>query len=227
MDVLLFSQYPEETAVLKVILQQAGFIVRSSRGLELAIETWPEKPADMVLIAQSEITPDIFKHITQIRMYTVIPVCVITDPIPENLQVNLLECGSDLVITRPYGVRFLLAQIKALMRRSASVPFHSLPTLTQADLTLDPSTRTVTVGDGDSKRLTQLEFRLLYTLMTNVGQILPAENIVELVWGYTGEGNRVLVRGLVQRLRSKVEPDSKTPRYIMTEPGVGYYFNRY
>jgi len=227
MDVLLFSQYPEESAVLKVILGQAGFIVRSSSGLELAIETWPEKPADMVLIAQSEINQDVLKQIAQMRMYTVIPVCVITDPIPENLQVDLLESGTDLVITRPYGVRFLMAQIKALMRRSASVPYHSLPTLSQADLTLDPSTRTVTVGDGDPKRLTQLEFRLLYTLMTNVGQILPAENIVELVWGYTGEGNRVLVRGLVQRLRSKVEPDSKTPRYIMTEPGVGYYFNRY
>jgi len=227
MDVLLFSQYPEESAVLKVILGQAGFIVRSSSGLELAIETWPEKPADMVLIAQSEINQDVLKQISQMRMYTVIPVCVITDPIPENLQVDLLESGTDLVITRPYGVRFLMAQIKALMRRSASVPYHSLPTLSQADLTLDPSTRTVTVGDSDPKRLTQLEFRLLYTLMTNVGQILPAENIVELVWGYTGEGNRVLVRGLVQRLRSKVEPDSKTPRYIMTEPGVGYYFNRY
>jgi DNA-binding response OmpR family regulator len=227
MDVLLFSQYPEESAVLKVILGQAGFIVRSSSGLELAIETWPEKPADMVLIAQSEINQAVLTQISQMRMYTVIPVCVITDPIPENLQVDLLESGTDLVITRPYGVRFLMAQIKALMRRSASVPYHSLPTLSQADLTLDPSTRTVTVGDGDPKRLTQLEFRLLYTLMTNVGQILPAENIVELVWGYTGEGNRVLVRGLVQRLRSKVEPDPKTPRFIMTEPGVGYYFNRY
>lgn len=227
MEVLLFSQYPEETAVLKLILQQAGFVVRSSKGLELAIESWPERPADMVLIAQSEVDPDVMKQIKQMRMYTVIPICVITDPIPEFLQVDLLEIGTDLLVIRPYGLRFLLAQIKALMRRSASVPFHSLPTLSQADLVLDPSTRTVKVGECDSKRLTQLEFRLLYTLMINVGQILPAENIVELVWGYSGEGNRVLVRGLVQRLRSKIEPDTKTPRYIMTEPGIGYYFNHY
>ena len=84
----------------------------------------------------------------------------------------------------------------------------------------------VKVGDGESKRLTQLEFRLLYTLMTHAGQILPAQNIVEYVWGYEGEGNRELVRGLVQRLRSKVEPNNRNPCYIMTEPGIGYYFNR-
>ena len=160
------------------------------------------------------------------RMYTVIPICVITDPIPEITHVDLLECGADLVFIRPYSFRIFSAQIKALMRRSASVPFHSLPILSQADLTLDPSTRSVQVEGFEQKRLTQLEFRLLYTLMTNAGQIIPPENIVEYVWGYSGEGNRELVRGLVQRLRSKVEPDPKNPRYILTEPGIGYFFNR-
>ena len=120
----------------------------------------------------------------------------------------------------------MLAQIRALLRRSAGIPFFSLPTLSQHDVILDPSMRTVMVGQGDEKRLTQLEFRLLYTLMTNVGQIIPTEQIVEHVWGYSGEGNRELVRGLVQRLRSKVEPEPRNPRYILTEPGIGYYFNR-
>jgi DNA-binding response OmpR family regulator len=127
---------------------------------------------------------------------------------------------------RPYGIRFLLAQIKALLRRTAGIPFFSLPTLTQKDVVLDPSIRTVKVGDNQAKRLTQLEFRLLYTLMTNVGQIIPTDQIVEHVWGYSGEGNRELVRGLVQRLRSKVEPLPRKPEYILTEPGIGYYFSR-
>ena len=82
------------------------------------------------------------------------------------------------------------------------------------------------LGDNQEKRLTQLEFRLLYTLMTNVGQIIPTDQIVEHVWGYSGEGNRELVRGLVQRLRSKVEPVPRKPEYILTEPGIGYYFSR-
>jgi DNA-binding response OmpR family regulator len=118
----------------------------------------------------------------------------------------------------------LLAQIRAVLRRSGGVPFFSLPNLTQAGLMLDPSTRTVQVYDAPPNRLTHLEFRLLYTLMTHAGQILPPERIVESVWGYAGEGNRELVRGLVQRLRSKVEPDPRHPVFILTEPGIGYFF---
>ena len=62
--------------------------------------------------------------------------------------------------------------------------------------------------------------------MTHVGQIIPTEQIVENVWGYAGEGNRELVRGLVQRLRSKVETDPRQPQYIITEVGIGYSFKR-
>jgi DNA-binding response OmpR family regulator len=98
--------------------------------------------------------------------------------------------------------------------------------LTQKDVILDPSNRTVQVGEREPKRLTQLEFRLLYTLMTHVGQIIPTEQIIEHVWGYSGEGNRELVRGLVQRVRSKVEPEPRQPQYILTEVGIGYFFNR-
>jgi DNA-binding response OmpR family regulator len=106
------------------------------------------------------------------------------------------------------------------------VPSFSLPSLTQREVGLNPADRTVTVGNGPSARLTHLEFRLLYTLMTHVGQIIPTDQIVEHVWGYTGEGNRDLVRGLVQRVRSKIEDDPRQPKYIITELGIGYYFSR-
>jgi DNA-binding response OmpR family regulator len=96
--------------------------------------------------------------------------------------------------------------------------------MSRGTMVLDPSSRTVRVEEGDSKKLTQLEFRLLYTLMTHPGQIIPTENIVEHVWGYNGEGNRDLVRGLVQRLRSKIELDKRNPQYILTAKGIGYYF---
>lgn len=226
MQALLFTQYPDESAILNLILQQAGCSVRSSRKFELAIETWPDPPPDLVVISLDEFNIEIVKQIKQMRMYTVVPICVISDPIPERMQVDLLEAGTDVLILRPFGVRLVLAQIKALMRRSATVPYHSLPTLSQSEIVLDPSTRTVSIAGGEARRLTQLEFRLLYTLMTHAGQIIPAENIVEHVWGYSGEGNRELVRGLVQRLRSKVEPDPKNPIYIKTEPGIGYYLHR-
>ncbi len=227
MHAMLFSPYAEEAAVLNVILQQAGFVVHSVQDIERAIEAWPERPTDFVLVALHEDHSRSINQIKNMRMHAAIPICVICDSIVEDLQVELLEAGADLVIFRPYGVRFLLAQILALLRRSAGVPFFSLPILNQRDVILDPANRTVAVGDGEPKRLTQLEFRLLYTLMTHPGQIIPTENIVEHVWGYSGEGNRELVRGLVQRLRSKVEPEPHHPRYILTELGIGYYFNRF
>jgi DNA-binding response OmpR family regulator len=226
MQALLFSPHIEEAAVLNLILQRVGFTVRTVHNLEQAVDAWPEQPADFVLIT----LPDDFvraqKHIENIRLHTVIPICVISDPLTESLQVEILESGADLIIQRPFGIRYLHAQIKSLLRRSAGIPFFSLPTLSQHDVRLDPSMRTVQVGENTEIRLTQLEFRLLYTLMTNIGQILPTEQIVEHVWGYSGEGNRDLVRGLVQRLRSKVEPEPRDPRYILTEPGIGYYFTR-
>jgi DNA-binding response OmpR family regulator len=97
--------------------------------------------------------------------------------------------------------------------------------LSLAGVMLDPAARTVQVEEGKARRLTHLEFRLLYTLMIHPGQILPTELIVERVWGYTGHGDRDLVRGLVSRLRAKVEPEPRTPHYIITVPGVGYAFD--
>jgi DNA-binding response OmpR family regulator len=226
MQAMLFSPHIEEASVLNLILQRVGFTVRTVHNLDQASDAWPEQSADFVLITLPDEITRALKHIENIRLHTVIPICVISDPINESQLVDLLEAGADIVIQRPFGIRFLQAQIKALLRRSAGIPFFSLPILSQHDVVLDPSIRTVKVGDNQEKRLTQLEFRLLYTLMTNVGQIIPTEQIVEHVWGYSGEGNRDLVRGLVQRLRAKIEPISGKPRYVLTEPGIGYYFVR-
>jgi two-component system KDP operon response regulator KdpE len=165
-------------------------------------------------------------QLKMLRAHTVVPILLISDLLSDDVHVNYLEGGADLVVIRPYSVRALLAQIRAILRRGSGMPFFSLPTLTQSDVLLDPSDRTVRVGEQETKHLTQLEFRLLYTLMTHVGQIIPAEKIVEQVWGYSGEGNRELVRGLVQRVRSKIESNPRQPKYILTEVGIGYYFSR-
>ncbi|MBL6983906.1 MAG: response regulator transcription factor [Anaerolineales bacterium] len=227
MQALLFSPHSDEAAVLTIVLQQAGFTVRSVRELDKAIEAWPQQPAEFILITLKGDQASALKGIQLMRSHAAVPIVVIVDVVSDDFQVELLEKGADLAITKPYSVRLLLAQIRALLRRGAGMPFFSLPTLTQADLILNPADRTVSVAEGESKRLTQLEFRLLYQLMTHVGQIIPSETIVEHVWGYSGEGNRELVRGLVQRLRSKIEPDPRSPRYILTEPGIGYFFNRF
>ena len=226
MEAILFSPHAEESNILQVFLQQSGFLVRPYRSLDQAIEAWPENPADLILVVLSGEHAKSVMQIKQLRGHTAVPILLICDLLPEDLLVSYLESGADQVIMRPYSVRALIAQIRAVMRRGSGVPFFSLPTLTQKDIELDPSNRTVRVADREPQRLTHLEFRLLYTLMTHVGQIIPTEQIVENVWGYEGEGNRELVRGLVQRLRSKVEENPRQPQYIITEVGIGYYFNR-
>lgn len=227
MQALLFNPHPDEVAVLTMVLQQAGFTVRTVRDLDHAIEMWPELPFELIVIAFQQEQEKTIRQIKQLRSHTVVPILVLADQISNDFHVGLLEAGVDQILPNNFNVRVLLAQIRALLRRTAGMPFFSLPTLTQAGVTLDPGQRTVTVGGDDPKRLTQLEFRLLYTLMMHIGQIIPTENIVEQVWGYSGEGNQELVRGLIKRLRSKVEPEPHNPRYILNEPNLGYYFNLY
>lgn len=224
MEALLFCEFDDEATILKNILQYAGLETRLIKHLSRAMEAWPERPADLIFITLTE--TKYLELVRQMRNHTVVPIVLLTELLPEDAQVSLYESGIDLIISRPYSVRLLLAKIRSLLRRSVGMPYYSLPSLKSGEINLDPGNRSVQVLNGEWKKLTQLEFRLLYSLMTNVGHIIPTENIVEQVWGYQGEGNKDLVRGLVQRLRSKVEPDPSIPKYIMTEQGIGYYFKR-
>jgi len=224
MYALLLAQDSDEKAVLSLVLQRAGLAVTASNDLEHALRTWPERPADLILLALGDNDP--LTDVRRIRAETTVPVALIVGQVREEAHYELLEAGADLVVLRPFGARLLIAQVRALLRRAGGVPLSSLPTLTLAALTLDPAKRTVQLIGQPSRRLTHLEFRLLYTLMIHRGQVLPTETIVEQVWGYTGQGDKELVRGLVRRLRTKVEPDPGKPRYILTVAGVGYSFNQ-
>jgi DNA-binding response OmpR family regulator len=219
---LLLAQDHEERAILSLVLQRAGLAVTSASDPERAMSSWPERPSDLVLVALTQADP--LTIIRRIRREASVPTILVVNPIDEATHYQLLELGADRVVQRPYSSRLLIAQARALLRRAGSVPLFSLPTLTMAGLSLDPSSRNVQVSDHPPKRLTHLEFRLLYTLMIHGGQVLSTETIVEQVWGYDGRGDKELVRGLVRRLRSKIEPEPHQPRYILTISGVGYCF---
>lgn len=223
MHALLVAQDADELALLTVALQRAGLTVTSASVLERILQTGPGKPVDMVLLAPKDSPP--VAQIRRFRAQTQVPLLIVVGRIEEAVQYELLEAGADLIVPRPYSAKLVIAQVRALLRRAGGMPFFALPTLSAAGVTLDPATRAVELEGDGPRRLTHLEFRLLYTLMTHQGQVLSAETLVEHVWGYIGEGNRDLVRGLVSRLRSKVEPDPRAPTYIVTEPGLGYSFN--
>lgn len=224
MYALLLAENADERAVLSLVLQRAGLAVTTASDVERALQTWPQRPVDLILLALRSDDP--LTDVRRIRAETAVPIVAIVSQEDEQFLYELLEAGADQVVSRPFSARLLIAQLRALLRRAGGMPLFSLPTLSLADLTLDPATRTIQVIGQPSRRLTHLEFRLLYTLMVHRGQVLPTETIVEQVWGYSGRGDKDLVRGLVRRLRAKVEPDPRHPRYVLTVPGIGYSFNR-
>ncbi len=222
MHALLLGSSSDEVSILRLVLQRLGIAAQVSRDMEQVSAEWQELSADLMILTFRKDVPVAF--VRQLRGRVEVPLIVITEPVTEDSHVNLLDAGADLVVCRPYSARLLVAQIRALMRRTAGVPFFSLPTIIKGDISLDPSGRTVQINQSAPARLTQLEFRLLYTLMMHAEQVFPAETLVEHIWGYTGRGDRDLVRGLIRRLRAKIEPNPKSPQYIITVPRVGYVF---
>lgn len=156
-------------AVLSLVLQRGGLTVTTNGDPELALKAWPEHPADLILIAWQD---DPLSYIRRFRAVTQAPIILVIDPPSEDTHYQFLDAGADFVAPRPYSARLLIAQVRALLRRSGNVPVFSLPTLSLAGLSLDPATRTVQVSGKPTRRLTQLEFRLLYTLMIHREQIL-------------------------------------------------------
>ena len=214
MYALLIANDQDDVAIFSTVLQRAGLAVTTAKDFEKGMQSWLERPADIILLALSQPSPQ--EQVRRVRIEAKVPLILALNSLDEPLNCELLHLGADLVVSPPFSAKLLIAQIGVLMRRASTVPTFSLPTLSAIGLTLDPATRTVEVAGKARQRLTHLEFRLLYTLMTNRGQIIPTETIVERVWGYAGQGDRDLVRGLISRLRNKVESDPRKPKHILT-----------
>jgi DNA-binding response OmpR family regulator len=223
MQAFLIASDSDEREVLTFVLRHAGLAVSPGTDLTRILTNWSELPADLILLAHDAARPAL-EQVNAIRAVTDVPVIVLCEPPTEEGSLELLRAGADLLLARPAAPRLIAEYARVVLRRSGAIPAFMLPPLDLKEISLDPATRTVAVAGRDPCRLTQLEFRLLYVLMTNRNQVVPTEVIVERVWGYSGEGDRDLLRGLVSRLRHKMEPDPDKPRFIETISGIGYRF---
>lgn len=223
MQAMVIAPNADERDVLTYVLRKAGLAVAASSDYMRVLSNWGDHPADLILLAL-EPDQDPYEVTKAVRQETQSPLLIITENVAEEVVATALREGADVIFTRPVSTQLIAAQASAVLRRTNAIPAFVLPTLDLGSINLDPATRTVQLAGERPQRLTQLEFRLLYSLMTHRGQVLPTEVIVERVWGYTGEGNRDLVRGLVSRLRHKIEPDPEKPRFLETLQGVGYRF---
>lgn len=223
MQAFLIASDSDEREVLTFVLRHAGLAVSPGTDLTRILTNWSELPADLILLAHDAARPAL-EQVNAIRAVTDVPVIVLCEPPSEEGSLELLRAGADLLLARPAAPRLIAEYARVVLRRSGAIPAFMLPPLDLKEISLDPATRTVAVAGRDPCRLTQLEFRLLYVLMANRNQVVPTEVIVERVWGYSGEGDRDLLRGLVSRLRHKIEPDPDKPRFIETISGIGYRF---
>ena len=220
MQAIVVCDRADEAGLLGFAMRQIGLTIAQASDLEDAMRLFTANPADLWVLALRKIP--LVSQVRRVRKDSEACLTVIATASGEDEICEAFESGADDVIARPYSLRILSARFKALLRRSSGTTLRLFPSFSVGGLTLDPSTRTVHVQEGASRRLTHLEFRLLHTLMIHHGQTLPAETIVEHVWGYDGAGDTELVRGLVRRLRSKVESNPGSPQHVLTVPGVGY-----
>ena len=212
----------------QILTRQGYEVLKASSGQEGLRLLFTEKP-DLVLLDVVMPRMDGWQTCQRIREIADVPIIML--PGKQKAEEDIvrgLDYGADEYLFKPVGNRELVARVRAVLRRI------ELPTSTQAKqeviygddyLTVDIAARKVMVK-GERVKLTPREFRLFAVLIENASRILTHKELLEKVWGWEYTDDLDYVRIYISHLRQKIEPDSGLPRYIITEPGVGYYFQK-
>jgi DNA-binding response OmpR family regulator len=200
-------------------LRRDGFEVTQAHDGEMALRRWADEQPDLIILDVNMPKLDGFAVCRRIREEADTPIILLTVRGEEDDIVRGLALGADDYIVKPFSPRQLVARAQAVLRRVGKTPAPAIHQV--GELTLDPSRRELRLGEGEAITLTPLENRLLDYLMINAGQILTIETLIDHIWGAEG-GDRDMLRQLVRRLRSKIEPNPAQPIYIETVPGLGY-----
>jgi two-component system KDP operon response regulator KdpE len=204
---------------LHISLQAKGYDVseaeRGDEGLSLAAIRHP----DLIVLDLGLPDMDGTAFLRHLREWSAVHVIVLSVRERETDKIAALDAGADDYLTKPFSVGELLARMRAVLRRTA--PAEEEPLHRIGRLAVDLARRRVTLDDREIP-LTPTEYEILRVLVTHRGRILTHTQILRLVWGEGYEEGRHLLRVNMSNLRRKIEPDPRFPRYIFTEPGVGY-----
>jgi two-component system KDP operon response regulator KdpE len=211
------------------ILTGKGYeMLKASNGQEALRLFFAHKP-DLVLLDIVMPVMDGWQTCSRIRDLSDVPIIMLTgQQKSEDDVVRGLDYGADDYLLKPVGSKELLARVRAILRRAELPPALDVEKrVTYSDdyLAVDIAERKVMVN-GKRVKLTPIEFRLLALLVENAGRILTHQQLLEKVWGWEYADDLDYVRIYISHLRRKIEPESTKPRYILTEPGVGYYFQK-
>jgi len=190
-----------------------------------AIPRWQTETPDLVILDIDLPESHIIELVKKLREETIVPIVLLTAAQSEKFVLEAYEAGVDDCLLKPVSPSLLNAKIKVWLRHLANIPTSALSPLTTGDLSLIPSERKLKVRENNPIRLSNLEFRLLFILMSQAGHSLTIEELNERVWGYSNEVDNTMLKNVVYRLRRKIEMNPANPKIIQTVAGVGYKFN--
>lgn len=224
--ILVADDEPQIARVLRTGLKTHGYDVRVAADGVSALEIYGDWHPDLVVTDLSMPNMDGLELCRRLRAISQLPIIILSVRGEERTKVEALDSGADDYVTKPFGMNELLARIRAQLRRAASLSLNEVSSalLEVGDFRIDLEARTVFVR-GSEVHLTPKEYDLLVHLVRNNGKVLTHRALLGAVWGgnYTEQGE--YLRVFIGQLRKKIEPNPSAPRYILTEPWVGYRFN--
>jgi two-component system, OmpR family, KDP operon response regulator KdpE len=219
--ILIVDDEPQIRRVMRTTLTSQGYSVVEAKSGEEALDLIRRERADLIILDVNLPGISGLETCREIRASSDVPIIMLTVRNTERDKVQALDAGADDYVVKPFGVEELLARIRAALRRAA--PGDAPPAFVSDELSIDFEKRAVTVKGGPIK-LTPKEFELLRQLVANTGKSQAHRRLLQAVWGPDYGEETEYLRVFINQLRKKIEPDPQHPRYIHTEPWVGYRF---
>ncbi len=221
--ILVVDDEPQLTRVLRRSLTTKGYDVRVAGDGDFALQTFRDWPPALVITDLAMPNLGGLELCRRLRAISEVPIIVLSVRGEEKTKVEALDAGADDYMTKPFGMDELLARIRAALRRKPATDSNAL-ILDAGDFRIDLDAHTATQA-GKELRLTPKEFDLLVHLMRNAGKVLTHRALLGAVWGGDYTEQNEYLRVFIGQLRKKIEPNPSEPRYILTEPWIGYRFN--
>jgi two-component system, OmpR family, KDP operon response regulator KdpE len=220
-SILVVDDEPQIRRVLRSTLSTHGYEIVEAKTGEEALEWMRKEPPDLVLLDMNMPGMGGVEACREIRRASDAPIIMLTVRSAERDKVAALDAGADDYVVKPFGIEELLARIRAALRRYS--PGDGPPPFASKDLSIDFEARQVTVRDR-SVHLTPKEYEVLRHLVANQGKPLTHRRLLQAVWGPDYGEETESLRVVINQLRKKLEADPAHPKYIVTEPWVGYRF---
>jgi two-component system, OmpR family, KDP operon response regulator KdpE len=224
--ILVVDDEPQLTRVLRTGLKSRGYDVRAAADGLAGFEAFNDWHPDLVITDLAMPNVDGLELCRRLRAVSQVPIIVLSAKGEEKTKVEALDLGADDFVTKPFGIDELLARVRASLRRAnAQPPDAATPTiLDSGDFHVDLESREITVR-GKAIHLTPKEFDLLVYFIKHSGKVLTHRTLLAALWGGNYVEQNEYLRVFVGNLRKKIEPDAAAPRYILTEPWIGYRFD--